>query len=220
MSGISLTEVDRRMLDAADGEAAAMAMPILVRSAAVMGATHLVDFVIAHIDGCLDHGQTSLDFVDRLFAAGGRVRIPTTLNVGFIDLIHPELFHGTTELRPAGTRLMQAHLALGCESTFTCSPYQLKNRPRFVARLHEPNPTQSCSQIRCWAHARTVTAISSTSVLPSQVARPTRGCTSNGIASHKRCSSCPRWPLWFAEPTSHSELARCKTTPSPAAVPR
>ena len=131
MSGISLTEVDRRMLDGADGEAAAMAMRILVRSAAVMGATRLVDVASAHIDGCLYHGQTSLDFVDRLVAAGGRVRIPTTLNVGSIDLIHPELFHGTTELRSAGTRLMQAHLALGCESTFTCAPYQLKNRPRF-----------------------------------------------------------------------------------------
>lgn len=135
MSDLALTVADRQMLDGGDGEAAAMAMRILVRAAAVMGATHLIDVTSAHIDGCLYHGQTSLDFVDRLVTGGGHVRIPTTLNVGSIDLIHPELFHGTAELRSAGTRLMQAHLALGCESTFTCAPYQLKNRPRFGEQI-------------------------------------------------------------------------------------
>ena len=46
----------------------------------------------------------------------GRVAVPTTLNVGSMDLIHPELFRGG---RPAvasdGTRsLMQLHEEIGC----------------------------------------------------------------------------------------------------------
>jgi predicted aconitase len=126
---IDLSPADVAMRDGAHGEAAALAMRILIRSAAVMGAPQLIDVTSAHIDGCLYHGQASLDFVDRLVAGQGRVVIPTTLNVGSIDLIHPERFRGDDALRTNGRRLMEAHLALGCESTFTCAPYQLARRP-------------------------------------------------------------------------------------------
>jgi len=126
---IDLSPADVAMRDGAHGEAAALAMRILIRSAAVMGAPQLIDVTSAHIDGCLYHGQASLDFVDRLVAGQGRVVIPTTLNVGAIDLIHPERFRGDDVLRTNGRRLMEAHLALGCESTFTCAPYQLARRP-------------------------------------------------------------------------------------------
>jgi predicted aconitase len=126
---VQLNESDRAMLGGDHGEAAAMAMRIVTRAAAVMEAPHLIDVSSAHIDGCLYHGQTSLDFVERLVQGGGTVRVPTTLNVGSIDLIHPELFRGSERLRSAGRQLMEAHLALGCESSFTCAPYQLKHRP-------------------------------------------------------------------------------------------
>jgi predicted aconitase len=126
---IALSEHDRSLLDGTHGEAAALAMRILVRSAAVMGATQLVDIESAHIDGCLYHGQASLDFVERLVQGGGKVVVPTTLNVGSIDLIHPELFRGDAGLRSAGQRLMEAHIELGCEASFTCAPYQMKRRP-------------------------------------------------------------------------------------------
>ena len=42
-------------------------------------------------------GGASLDFAERMIELGGRVRVPTTLNVGSVDLIHPELFRGTKE---------------------------------------------------------------------------------------------------------------------------
>src|SRR3546814_15217913 len=64
-----------------------------------------VDARSAHIDGCLYHGQVSLDFVEHLLRLGGRVRVPTTLNVGSVDLIHPELFRGDPALGAAGRRL-------------------------------------------------------------------------------------------------------------------
>jgi predicted aconitase len=66
---------------------------------------------------------------------GGKVVVPTTLNVGSMDLIHPELFRGEDALRSAGTRLMQAHIELGCESSFTCAPYQLARRPRLGQQI-------------------------------------------------------------------------------------
>ncbi|OWT80090.1 MULTISPECIES: aconitase X catalytic domain-containing protein [unclassified Achromobacter] len=132
---IALSPNDRHMLDGHHGPAAALAMRILVRCADVMGAERLVDIESAHIDGCLYHGQTSLDFVERLVAGGGKVVVPTTLNVGSVDLIHPELFRGGAALRRDAERLMQAHLELGCESTFTCAPYQLKHRPRLGQQI-------------------------------------------------------------------------------------
>ena len=63
------------------------------------------------------------------------VWLPTTLNVGSLDLIHPELFRGDEVLRSQAQRLMQAHLELGCESTFTCAPYQSRNRPRLGQQI-------------------------------------------------------------------------------------
>ncbi|ABM58301.1 aconitase X [Verminephrobacter eiseniae] len=127
---IELTETDWQLLRGERGQAPALALRILVRSAALMGASRLLNIEGAHIDGCLYHGQASLDFVERLVRDGGKVMVPTTLNVGSLDLMHPELFRGDKALQSQARRLMDAHLALGCESTFTCAPYQLKNRPR------------------------------------------------------------------------------------------
>ena len=79
--------------------------------------------------------RSSLDFVDRLVGGGGRVRVPTTLNVGAIDLIHPELMRMTPSERAPGARLMKAHEELGCEPTFTCAPYQSRFRPTFGEQI-------------------------------------------------------------------------------------
>ncbi|MGH6799420.1 MAG: aconitase X, partial [Roseiarcus sp.] len=83
----------------------------------------------------LYHGRASLDFAERMIDLGGKVRVPTTLNVGSVDLIHPELFRGTKEHAENGARLMRAHVELGCAPTFTCAPYQSASRPRFGAQI-------------------------------------------------------------------------------------
>ncbi len=132
---IDLTKHDQALLGGQGGDAAALAMRVLVRSAALMGAERLLDITSAHIDGCLYHGKASLDFVERLVVGGGKVVVPTTLNVGSLDLIHPELFRGDEALKSQGQRLMQAHLELGCESTFTCAPYQSRHRPRLGQQI-------------------------------------------------------------------------------------
>ncbi|WP_245424474.1 aconitase X [Sinorhizobium sp. BJ1] len=94
---IALSSSDKSLLSGEHGEAAAFAMRLLVRFAEAVGAERFIDIEAAHIDGCLYLGQVSLDFVEHLVHLGGRVRVPTTLNVGSVDLIHP------TSL-PAATR--------------------------------------------------------------------------------------------------------------------
>jgi predicted aconitase len=130
-----LTAFEEDMAAGGQGAAAAFAMDILLRFGEAIGAPSLLEISQAHVDGCLYHGEVSLDFVERLAAEEGRVRVPTTLNVGSMDLLHPELIGGAAALRSAGRRLMEAHLAFGCEQSFTCAPYQTRFRPRFGEQI-------------------------------------------------------------------------------------
>ena len=100
-------------------------MRLVVRAAEVTGARRLIDITSAHVDSCLYHGEASLDFVDRLLAGGASVRVPTTLNVGAVDLLHPDLYRGDARVAQRGRLLMDRYRALGARPTFTCAPYQL-----------------------------------------------------------------------------------------------
>ncbi len=132
---LHLTDLDRSLLHGEHGAAAAFAMQILTAFAGAVGAPSLLDITRAHIDGCLYHGQVSLDFVERMVAGGGRVRVPTTLNVGAVDLIHPELVRLSEPEMAAARRLMKAHEELGCHPSFTCAPYQTRFRPVFGEQI-------------------------------------------------------------------------------------
>jgi predicted aconitase len=132
---LELSPFDHELVSGAHGAGAAFAMRLLMRFAEAVGAPRFIDIEAAHVDGCLYLGRASLDFVERMRELGGKVRVPTTLNVGSVDLIHPELFRGAKEQAENGARLMRAHIELGCAPTFTCAPYQGANRPRFGAQI-------------------------------------------------------------------------------------
>ena len=126
---LRLTSADSALLNGEAGQAAGFAMRTLVSFTRALDAESLLDITKAHIDGCLYHGQVSLDFVERMVAGGGRVRVPTTLNVGALDLIHPELIRLSPPAQTPARRLMKAHEELGCHPSFTCAPYQTQFRP-------------------------------------------------------------------------------------------
>ena len=98
---LALTDRDRALLEGEAGEGPALAMRVLVRTAEAMGATALLDVVSAHVDGCLYHGRAGLDYARRLLDGGARVTVPTTLNVGSLDLLHPELVSPGPDAGPA-----------------------------------------------------------------------------------------------------------------------
>jgi predicted aconitase len=132
---LDLSPLDSELLGGAHGASAAFAMRLLALLAEALGARGFIDIEAAHVDGCLYLGRASLDFVLRMTELGGKVRVPTTLNVGSVDLIHPELFRGPKKDAENGAKLMRAHVALGCAPTFTCAPYQSVHRPRFGAQI-------------------------------------------------------------------------------------
>ena len=112
-----------------------LAHRLLERYAAITGATRMIPITRAHIDGCLYHGPASLDFARTLAESGERVTVPTTLNVGAIDLLHPKLFRGKPEVLVAGREMMRHYSAMGCRQTWTCAPYQLAERPNFGEQI-------------------------------------------------------------------------------------
>jgi predicted aconitase len=146
---VRLTEDDRAFLDRRHGEAAALAMRIVVETAEVMGADRLLDVSSAHVDGCLYHGLAGLEFAERLVAGGAAVRIPTTLNVAALDLLHPEHTGVDAGTAALARRQMDAYVAMGCRPTWTCAPYQLPQRPAFGEHVAwaESNAIVFCNSV-------------------------------------------------------------------------
>jgi predicted aconitase len=125
-------------------------MRLVVRAAEVTGADRLIDITGAHVDSCLYHGEASIDFVDRLVDGGARVAVPTTLNVGAVDLLHPELYRGDPAAAERGRLLMDRYRALGARPTFTCAPYQLADaRPSLGEHVAwgESNAIAFCNSV-------------------------------------------------------------------------
>ncbi len=129
----ALTAEESAMLGGDHGPGVALAMRIVVGLARVRGAAALVEIGSVHVDSCLFHGRAGLDFAERLVDAGAQVRVPTTLNVGSLDLLHPGLVREQTdderEVAVGGRRLMDAYVRLGARQTWTCAPYQSDSRP-------------------------------------------------------------------------------------------
>lgn len=104
-------------------------MRIVVGAAELLGAESLISISSAHIDGCLYHGDGGVEFAERLVSGGGHVAVPTTLNVGALDLLHPEYVRADAHNTEMARRQMDAYVAMGAQPTFTCAPYQFGHRP-------------------------------------------------------------------------------------------
>ncbi len=125
-------------------------MRLVVRTAEILGAERLIPITGAHVDSCLYHGEATVDFAERLIDGGAQVTVPTTLNVGGIDLLHPELWRGDPVAAGRGRLLMDHYRMLGCKPTYTCAPYQLADgRPSFGEQVAwaESNAIVFCNSV-------------------------------------------------------------------------
>lgn len=120
---------DESLLDGEHGQAAAYAMKILIQYGRAQQAEEFVPIHSAHIDACLYHGQSSLDFVEKLVELGGKVRVPATMNVAALDTFHDGIHAGHQDMLEPQERLTALYAELGCLPTLTCAPYQRITRP-------------------------------------------------------------------------------------------
>ncbi|MGD9742499.1 MAG: aconitase X [Dongiaceae bacterium] len=126
---LTLTPEERSIAAGERGEANGLAMRILAEMAGLLGAPHLIPVASAHIDGAVYHGDCGVYFGERLAAGGGKVAVPTTLNVGGLDLVNHTV-RSTGHGHEMALRLMRAYEAMGCRPTWTCAPYQAGHRPK------------------------------------------------------------------------------------------
>ena len=124
-----LSQRDRALLAGSEGEAAAVAMRIILRMARLAGAERLIDIAQAHIDGCIYTGPASLRFARRLCDLGARVLVPTTLNAISADERRWRAQGVEPGFAEAALALAHAYGAMGAAPTYTCAPYQLRSAP-------------------------------------------------------------------------------------------
>jgi predicted aconitase len=125
---LNLTSEEQAMLAGHQGEAAQVAMRIVVKMGELFGASSLLPISRAHIDSGIYQGPSALDFVEMLLAKGGRVAVPTSMNVVSLDLERwQQNSRVPVEFATPARRLAEAYLKMGAKPTFTCAPYQQKD---------------------------------------------------------------------------------------------
>ncbi len=117
-----LREKDEQMLQGQKGPAAQMAMRIMVRMAEVDDAPEMMDVSQAHIDGCGLLSETGLEFAETLTAKGAKVSIPTTLNMGPLDLQNWRKFGVDEDFAAKAIRQAKAYTDMGCIPAWTLCP--------------------------------------------------------------------------------------------------
>ena len=127
---MNLTDQERSILSGATGTGGdRMAMEIVTEAARMLGAERLVPISSSHVDGCLYNGDSGVLFCERLVAAGAGVAVPTTTNVGSLNLFKPGQVGLPAAQRRMAYRLMVAYGKMGCIPSWTCAPYQREARP-------------------------------------------------------------------------------------------
>ena len=146
---LELTKEQQALLDGAKGEGAAMAMRLVCDSARLLNAPSLVPVASAHIDGALYHGDSGTLFAERLVELGAKVAMRSTLNVGALDLTGCSSDRLPPHERDMARRMMKAYITLGCEPSWTCSPYQAGHRPALGSDVAwgESNAVVFCNSV-------------------------------------------------------------------------
>jgi predicted aconitase len=146
---LELTDKERAVAGGEAGEGAAMAMRILADAARMLGAPRLIPVASAHIDGALYHGDSGTLFAQALVEKGARVAIPTTLNVGALDLCGGSRQRLPAHEREMARAMMAAYEAMGCAPSWTCAPYQAGHRPAIGTDVAwgESNAVAFCNSV-------------------------------------------------------------------------
>jgi len=127
---VSLTQLDKDILAGDHGDAATIAMKILLQIASIQGAESLIDVSQAHIDACVYNGPSSLRFAQEVKRRGAKFKVPTTLNAISVDARNWQ-HHGIDEtLGQPASELGNVYMEMGAHLSYTCAPYLLDTAPK------------------------------------------------------------------------------------------
>jgi hypothetical protein len=132
---MQLSDRDRALLAGELGPGARLAASILVRMADVVGAREMIDITRAHIDATIYVGEAGLEFAERLASLGGRVAVPSTLNVSGLDEHNWREWSVPADWAEKAHRQMVAYQKMGTLPIWTCAPYQTEHRPKLGEQI-------------------------------------------------------------------------------------
>jgi predicted aconitase/predicted aconitase with swiveling domain len=137
MSDLELDRRDQQRFDGAEGPALQLAMELIVKAAAVLGARRLIPVSFAHLDSCFYAGAAHVDFAQFLVDHGARLAIPSWTNSGLVSLADTDPVREAhdPETAAGARRLMALYEMLGAKPVWTCAPYQLPGGPEFGAQI-------------------------------------------------------------------------------------
>lgn len=135
VSAMDISAADLACLKGDQGEAARVALRLILRTAQLEGATGLVDIDMAHIDGCFYQGPGGLAFARRLIELGAKVRVPSTMNAICVDRRGWRGQGVAAALGLASDELADAYITMGVQPSYTCAPYLLSKVPRLGQQI-------------------------------------------------------------------------------------
>lgn len=127
---VQLSAKDQKLLNFEHGQAAAVAMQILVEFAKMQGAERFIDVAQSHLDAVHYTGPASLRFAEHMYGTGdASFAIPTSMNSITLDQRRWRELGVDHESAAKANRLANIFVSMGAEPTFTCAPYLLRTAP-------------------------------------------------------------------------------------------
>jgi len=130
-----LKDQEKKILDGKHGEAARIALSILVDLGELFGAEEMMEVSQVHIDSSIYIVDAGLEFAERFAELGAKVAVPTSLNPSAVDLERWKEYRVPPELLEKSRRMERAYLKMGTTPTWTCAPHQQGMIPRFGEQI-------------------------------------------------------------------------------------
>jgi predicted aconitase len=129
---MKLTSLQQSYLDGDSGEAVRLSTEILLKLGEAFGAQRFIPIKSAHILG--HYGSlhnAGLEFLEKLVKAGGKCKVPTTVDPSSVDFRRHRRFKVPQEYIEKQKRLKEAVKKLGVIPSWSCTPYLSANVPGF-----------------------------------------------------------------------------------------
>lgn len=130
-----LTDLDKAMLDGAEGEANREAMVALVQLGEAFGAEDMVDIGYAHVHAGMAMYLGDVELMEGLAERGARMSVPSSTNIANADMEQWEAMRAPEGLVRLQKRAETAHQSMGTGGCFTCTPYWAGHWPTWNTHM-------------------------------------------------------------------------------------
>lgn len=120
---MQLSDLDKALLDGAEGEAARQAMDALVQLGQAYDAPDMVDIGYAHVHAGMALYKGDVELIEDIAQGGGRMSVPVSTNIANADMGDWQGTGAPDSLGLLQKRAEAAHRAMGSGTSFTCTPY-------------------------------------------------------------------------------------------------